>query len=219
MIKRRKKQNRFLDFQEKKQVEREVLITRYLEILRENKIHFRYITDVATSVAKHLTEKQNKPCSKTSILRNPRYKAILIPFFASQDLSKISQQIQNNSSVLELSSVRSELTILNMKREIARLKKHIEQSHTETKDCVSNQEDNVNNNRIRDLENDFVNVCHIALSLIKNFDTLIYLELDSNQILDRSEMVNRVICGAPRAIPFFNWLRQLPPQILEKAKQ
>lgn len=212
MTRKGKKENRFRDYQEQNQIDRVVLIEDYLEVLTKTRIRFRYITDVANAVSIHLSGIQAAPCSKSTVLRNPRYKMLLLSFFAAQNLNVKKNSSQDKTDTQEISSVIMKLENLNTKRENLRLKRYIEQMQGQSEESILDETTKFNDDRLRNLERDFVSVCQVVWKLLENFEAIIDVDIELNRIVDKTEIVNNVICDSPLTIPFFNWLRSVPTQ-------
>lgn len=214
MNKKRKDENRFRDFQEKNQNDRVAIIELCLEELANKRSRYQYITDLAKDVSEYLSNEQKKPCSTSTLLRNRKYKAMLTSFFADQELTLVKRKKINDAESHEITSVNQEIEKLITKNENLRLKKYIDHLLAASGEIVREDKKNNEGDRLRILERDFADVCQMTWTLLNRLNEIIALDVDANQIIDKSVLVNRVICGPTITTPFFNWLRQLPPQVV-----
>lgn len=67
-----------------RQERRERLIVQYLRQLQSSREGFEDVTGLADMVSKHISYQEQHLCNKATLLRNSRYKALLLAFIAAR---------------------------------------------------------------------------------------------------------------------------------------
>ena len=121
-----KRENRFGKYQETNQKKREVLIDQYLKTLKASRVRFPHVTGLAVMVANYLAEQQGEPCDKATLLRNVRYKTLLLNFMATKNRGVGGLRLRGTKDEAETVSVISaQLEVSNLKQDAARMKAYI----------------------------------------------------------------------------------------------
>lgn len=110
--------NRFAAFQETRQRNREELIKRLLQDLRRDKVYFNFTTDLAGFVATHVSNAENQPCNRATLLRNNRYRSLLDEYPFTNFASKSSRISSKRTEVAKFSD---DLVASNLRQKLARL--------------------------------------------------------------------------------------------------
>lgn len=119
--------NRFATWQEANQIRREAIIGAYLDFLGKTKVKVRNPTDLAELVAQHISQVEGKPCNKSTLLRNTRYKAKLLSYQArtlAPGRKALNARVITDPTAKALITG-AELESGNLKRELERLKIYV----------------------------------------------------------------------------------------------
>jgi hypothetical protein len=210
-----KGRNTFEGYQQAKQEVREKLIVQYLEQLATSRVKFKHVTGLAEMLAIHLTQSEQRPCNKATLLRNNRYKALLLTFMAAHlgagtKSLKFKDLSDDKSKSLV---VAAQLEAANSRREVERLKRYI--AHLEDKNNTrqiadtnerSDTEMDTLQNSLRQLQLKHTRTCQALFSLINHFARTVSADVEQQRILDLSRLRNNVIVDSTMAEPFFEWL-------------
>lgn len=215
--------NTFKGYQEAKQSRREDLIEAYLQALKLMRQEFKHITQLAEMVALHIThvEKADSPdrrCSASTLLRNKRYKALLLSYMAEQMTGGVKrvrgQKI--DPSAMEMVLVQAELEILNLKNENQRLKlaytAQLEDqvAHQERqRPALESQDMRKVDATMADLQFKYAQTCKAMLRLLERLHNYVSVDQEEKSIVDLSikRGAKRAIVGPEEAGPFCEWLK------------
>lgn len=208
----KKTRNTFEAFQEGKQIRREGLIRTYLEMLMKSRVKFAYLTGLAHMVAQYIAENENGHCNKATLLRNNRYKALLLNYMAIR-LAGGTKSVNLRGIMPEQAKallVSSQLDASNYKREAERLRSHIVLLESE----AENPKLSFLNNRVEgDLSGkpdnthlNYVRTCQALYAILQKMENIFSIDVEKRCILDQTRMRNNVIVAADIATPFFEWL-------------
>jgi hypothetical protein len=209
--------NTFKNYQEAKQSARGEIIVDHLSYLKTTRVRFKYITDLADILAREITIREGTSCNKATLLRNNRYKALLLNFMASQ-IGNGTKTIDRNAIVDDRAKallLSAELEAGNGKHEIARLKMYIrslESKLAETGQSTTLFDAQNNSNAILTIEAEsirlsFTLTCKALLAILNHYSDLVKVDSQVEQIIDPSLRKNNVIVDESTAAPFFEWLR------------
>ena len=206
-----KGRNTFEGYQQAKQERREQLIIQFLEQLTTSRVKFQHITGLAEMVASHITRQEQKPCNKATLLRNNRYKALLLTFMAAH--------LGGGTKNLKLRDVGDEkakalvttaqLEASNLKREGERLKAyiaHLEKNQGQAPTVPIAAESEQTRKALHDVQLKYTRTCQALYALLRHFDKTLSVDPDRQQILDMSRLRNNVVVDTATAAPFFEWL-------------
>ncbi len=210
------KPSTFSAWQEANQVRRETAIREYLEYLKTTRVRFDYVTDLADMVAKHLSELEGEPCAKSTLLRNPRYKAPL--------LSYQFHQLNGGTGQIRLKDVKDEsakalvltadLKAGNLAREVERLNIYAKALEAELADLrrapaptsSTKVPASVEAAQVTEFQIKFVRTCQAFTALLSYLNVALEADSTNLRILDRSKRRNNVIVEEHLAGPYFEWL-------------
>jgi hypothetical protein len=199
--------NTFLGYQEEKQARREKLIRNYLDVLKKSKAQFKYVTDLARMAAVHISQVEGKECNQATLLRNLRYKALLLSFMADEMLpgeknvvAKFSDDPGAQAQLTQL-----QLANRNLLNENQRLKGHIA-ALAEKPQQAKVQLQEMELTSAPDFEEKFVLTCQVVLRILENLGDFISVDTESMRVLDPSKRIDNVIADKRLAQPFVEWL-------------
>lgn len=207
--------SKFAAWQEANQIRREAIIDEYLNFLAKTRIKVRNPTDLADLVAKHISQVEGKPCNKSTLLRNNRYKAKIL-FFQAKSLAPGAKAL-NSRSVTDPTAkaliTNAQLESGNLKRELERLNIYVV-SLEEQVDRLQSQGRQLPNpglateaaNRLSDFEYRFARTCQALRSLLSHLNTVVQIEQNNWRIIDMSKRRDNIIVDKDVAGPFFEWL-------------
>lgn len=210
-----KGRNTFEGYQQAKQERRERLIVQYLEQLRSSRVKFQHVTGLADMVATHIAHQEQHPCNKATLLRNKRYKALLLTFMAAHlgpgtKSLRLKDVSDDKSKALVMTA---QLESSNLQREVERLKAYI--GYLEKTLCgkslssspAHSSEDVKKVIRSRDeAQFMYTRTCQALLAVLSHLRQTLSTDPERQQIIDLSRLRNNVIVDAGTAGPFFEWL-------------
>ena len=204
--------NPFAGWQQAKQDKREALVREFLDYLKRSRVRCQYVTDLADMVSRHITEREGRSCNRATLLRNKRYKVLLLSYMA--------QSMAEGSDAVDRASIKdpkakalvltAELGSENLRREVARLKAYIQ--HIEAADSKRNLNDAAMNHRanrdaeLEALRMNYVRTCQALLAVLKQFDKLFRVDADAKRILDVTTRPATIVVDEPIAAAFFEWM-------------
>lgn len=200
--------NPFAGWQQAKQERREMLVREFLAYMKKKRMRCEYITDLADMVSKHISEQEGTSCNRATLLRNKRYKALLLSYMA-HSLAEGTDAIDHRSlkdpkaGALVLAA---EFGAENLRREVARLKAYIfELEATKTKPMPPRVEV-ATDDLIEEVTRKHILTCQALLAVLKHFDGLLFADADAKRVLDKSARPHKVVVDEKFAAPFFEWL-------------
>jgi len=225
MAEKKKVANPFAGSKEKMQLRREKAIELYLLAARESKQKYDCLTDLSKAVAKNISISEKragisvKNCSNTTLLRNGRYKSLLLNYLAENPSKglKNATTVRIKDSPLEQSkALLASLELSNLQNENRRLRQHVAtlESSSVTKGLNPNSKIEKNSHQ-KDksewlkLESKFIDSCQVISALLTNFSDILFVDFETNRIIDKSKRrANNVIVGEDVASPYFEWLKK-----------
>lgn len=175
--------NTFKDYQDKKMTERLIIINQCIDFYKKNKVTFKNITEISGEIAASISKKECKPCSKSTILRNIKYKSLIEDFFYKQSgVSKPS--IANN--------LLKDLTISNIEKENIRLKQYILNLEKRLQENNVNVTENTVDKYISNSEKDKIKWKENFFKLVNHFEGLVIFN-DNGDLIDLTKKINNII--------------------------
>lgn len=210
-----KARNTFSAWQEANQVRREFIVSEYLAALANTRVRVPHPTGLADLVARHISEVEGKRCNKSTLLRNPRYKAKLLSYQAKILSGTKSLDARSVTDVTAQALVTSaELECGNLRRELERLKiytstleeqlDHLQGQGRILPEAVPADEIST---QLSEYEFRFIRTCQALRSLLSHLNLIVQVDPDNRRILDMSKRRNNVIVGEEVAGPFCDWLK------------
>lgn len=208
-----KSRNTFEGYQQAKQERREQLVVEYLEQLKTSRVKFQHVTGLAEMVATHIAHQEQKPCNRATLLRNKRYKALLLTFMAAH-LGGGTKNLKLKDVTDEKAKslvVTSQLEASNLKRELERLRAYI--AHLEKRQAgrpaASPSPADVSGTRqeLHEVQLKLTRTCQALFAVLRHFDKTVSVDMEQERVLDMSRLRNNVIVEAALAAPFIEWLR------------
>lgn len=201
--------NPFSEYQDKVVAEREGIIVRYLGSLRKTRAKFEYVTDLAKAVAEQVGLAEDKPCSFTTLLRNKRYKALLLNFMAMRsgtDAIRVSEP----AAQAVIHTV--ELELGNVKRDNDRLRAYIAdlEARQDEQPMLSSspKQQPDSTDELPRLSNDKALACKALWLVLEHFKDLVSIDADRGCIIDRSASKRKNVIVEPEvARVFLEWVR------------
>jgi hypothetical protein len=210
--------SRFAPWQEANQVRREEVIDEYLAYLSRTRVRVRNVTDLADLVARHISQTEEKPCSKSTLLRNLRYKAKLLSHQARHldaGVKKLdARAVTDPISRALLTS--SQLEAGNLKRELDRLNIYVKflENQQDQLQCQTRQRSACPNdhelNQLTDYEFQFIRTCQALRTLLSHLNVILEVDPRMQCIRDKSKRRDNIIVDKDVAGPFFEWLARAP---------
>lgn len=207
----KKGKNTFLVYQEAKQRDRELLVRAFLNASRKSRVRYDYVTDLAKMVAAHIAETQLTECHYATLLRNKRYKSLLLSYMAE---APIGVRRLECSDVDEASASKSALTLLkleasNLQQENSRLKAHIfalesDQAAVSVNKLEERKGDDAAVMELELFREKYIRTCQALQVLLDNLADIFALDPEEMKILDRSNR-GKTVVDSLLAKPFFEW--------------
>ncbi len=201
--------NPFAGWQQEKLKRREALIREFLAYMGKKRMKCEYITDLADMVAKHIAEREGASCNRATLLRNRRYKALLLTYMASSLVGGTNAIDRTGIDDPKAGALllATELGAENLRREVGRLKAYIAELES-TKPMLVAESTNGHSSEetIRDLRLRLVQTSQALLAVMQHFDGLLRADSDANRILDATTRPPKVVVDEKLAAPFFEWL-------------
>ncbi len=209
-----KGRNTFEGYQEAKQERRETLIAEYLTHLGATRVKFPHVTALADMVAMHIANLEQRPCNKATLLRNRRYKSLLLTFMAAR--------MAGGTNGLKLKDVTDEaakalvataqLETSNLRRDVQRLRAYV--SQLEKKQTSPLPADDKTSDELRKtlhvIQLKYTRACQALHALLQHSKNTLSVDMERMQIIDMARLRNNVVVDAEIAGPFFEWLASLP---------
>lgn len=201
--------NPFSEYQDKVVAEREGIIVRYLGSLRKTRAKFEYVTDLAKAVAEQVGLAEGKPCSFTTLLRNKRYKALLLNFMAMRsgtDAVRVSEPVAQ--AVIHT----VELELGNVKRDNDRLRAYIAdlEARQDEQPMLSSspKQQPDSTDELPRLSNDKALACKALWLVLEHFKDLVSIDTDRGCIIDLAASKRKNVIVEPEvARVFLEWVR------------
>lgn len=217
----RKIRNTFEAYQEEKQQRREALIRNLLSVARKSRARFKFVTDLAKMVSAHVTEAEGKECHPATLLRNKRYKALLLSHMAISNDEGVLTSVKGvvEGPAAETALTLSQLEASNLRNENQRLKRHIDSLESALSSKSGNNSQPTSGreksaepwtNEIVALQEKYVSTCQVVALLLENMQELLLADVENMEIIDRTRRRNNVIVNARLGTPFFEWLKASP---------
>jgi len=210
-----KERSSFSAWQEENQVRRESIVSQYLDFLGKTRVKVRHPTHLAELVAKHISQVEGKPCNKSTLLRNVRYKAKLLSYQA-RSVSGVKSLVSRSDSDVTANALvtNAELECGNLRRELERLKiytstleeqlDHLQgQGQILPKAMLADE----TASQLSEGEFRFIRTCQALRSLLSHLNLIVQVDPDNRRILDMSKRRNNVIVDEEVAGPFCDWLK------------
>ena len=199
--------NTFEEYQDAKQTAREKLIRTRLEEIKASGAHFKYLTDLAKSIAAYIAEAQGKPCSQTTLLRNSRYKCLLQSHQKNDMPKGAKNAVINTEQDPATAAVITALQLANRRLESdnRRLKIHlsgIEDASTQLKTVSASS----TQAQLSDFEEKFILTCQLLQRLIRQLGGIVEVDLDSCKLFDRGTRPYALIADERLVTPYAKWV-------------
>lgn len=198
------KKNPFAGYQRDKVASRAAIIEEHLAALAAKRTQFKYITDLAASVAEKVGELEGEPCNRATLLRNAAYKSKLLRYMAdhcgaTDPLAKA-----------EATALTNELEAGNLRRENERLKAYLRTLERRLDSQGPAPAAALPAPGDGQLVADHALTCKALATLLTTLNDFLQLD-DSGAILDMSRRPSdRVVVDAKTAAPFARWWKANP---------
>lgn len=203
--------NTFAGYQEDRQAARTALIEKYLKTLPK-RAKFELVTDLAEKVAEFVAgqEADRRPCSKVTILRNPKYRGMIDAHMQSQKGGTPGKHRAGGSdSEISTALLVAQVEAANLKRENLRLKSYIEsrlKTGPSEGDSSKPNGDQSARDEIDALEIKLTRTCQTIMAILENMQSSLAISKEECTIIDLSRIRNNAVVGSPYTEPFFEWL-------------
>jgi hypothetical protein len=201
--------NPFKGYQEKVVTERENIIVRYLASLRKTRAKFEYVTDLAKAVAEQVEMTEGAPCSFTTLLRNKRYKALLLNFMA---MRPGTDAIQVTEPAAQARIYTVELELGNVNRDNERLRSYITDLELRRAEqpivpsAATQMTDS--SDKLLELSNEKAMVCKALWLVLDHFKDLVSIDAGRGCIIDlAASKRNNVVVESESARVFLDWVQ------------
>lgn len=201
--------NPFSQYQDKVVAEREGIIVRYLGSLRKTRAKFEYITDLAKAVAEQVGMTEGVPCSFTTLLRNKRYKVLLLNFMAMRSGTN-AVRVTEPAAQAVIHTV--ELELGNVKRDNDRLRAYIAdlEARQDEQPMLSSspKQQPDSSDELPRLSNEKALACKALWLVLEHFKDLVRIDTDHGCIIDLAASKRKNVIVEPEvARVFLEWVR------------
>lgn len=213
------KANPFAAYQSSGQRDREELLRAYLGSLRKGRVRFDHVTGLADMAAEFLSERQGKPCNRATLLRNLRYKKLLLSYLADRTprgTNSISHRTIRDPAARALVET-AELTAENFRRENERLRAYIAELQgmqgRDAKSAAKGPRTAARSAKAAGLTPDRLNylqTCQALDAVLQRFDSIVSVDIQAEQIVDATASPPGPLVPASISKAFFAWLRMHP---------
>lgn len=216
-----KNSNTFAPYQEAKQIRRQQYIEAYLLVARMSRQKYDYVTDLARAVSHHISviEKRDgiseKECKPSTLLRNIRYKALLLSYqaeSASPGLRNTNKRAVKFDPTEPSNALLVQLETSNLRLENQRLKYHIadlEKALTDKGIATIAASVSDTEAESSDMEFNYVSTCQVVMAILSKLQDVLTVDVEKKRILDAAvRRGDNVIAGGRLAEPFFDWLNK-----------
>lgn len=213
--------NPFAKWQVDQQQRRSVLLRAFLVSLKKGRARFSHVSHVADIAAIYLSEKEGKPCSPSTLLRNPKYKALL--------LAHMEESIVGGTDSIDRATIRdprakalldtADHRIENLRRENERLKSYIatkpasrdpvegddvdDREHKTVRPARPTAEHGVSADRI-----DYLTTCEVLHAVLRKFEGIVEIDYAGERIVDLTSSPPKDVVPTAKSKPFFEWWRR-----------
>ena len=212
-----KRNNPFAGFQEQRQESREKVITRFLKVLQASRAQYPHVTALAEMVAREISNAEGTACNRATLLRNKRYKSLLLHYMAMQLGEGVrtlrAKDVTDGRAKALLAA--GELQASNLKREVERMRTYIatlEARLDSPKDGLRNDattgEEDQTKKLLQEMHVRWALTCKALWRLLRHYESVVLADLDRGCIIDPSKTRGNIVVDAETAGPFFEWLRQ-----------
>ncbi len=163
------------------------MIQEQIALYKKKQVGFKYITEMAVTLSEYITKQEGSACSRSTILRNDKYKSLIEEYFYAQPGVKKPG---------EASNLIAELTLSNVERENMRLKQYIASLEKELDGYKNGNDSNpILENKgsyLNAEESSYANLKKALNMLIQHFDGLVAID-ENGDLIDLTKKVNNVI--------------------------
>lgn len=159
-------------------------------------------------VAIHIGQVEGNECNLATLLRNPRYKALLLSYMANERELGAKNFVAKPSddSGTQVVVTQLQLANRNLSNENQRLKRHVaalgEQVGQATLRVPVKGPTNFSK-----MEANFVLTCQSLLRVLESLRDFVSVDASTKRILDASKRTDNVIADERIASPFVDWLQ------------
>lgn len=208
-----KNRNTFEAYQEDKQSNRETLITEFLEYSKRSRAKYPHVTALASAVAGHITLSEGRPCDQATILRNKRYRILLVSHLATHSRGEVSYVSLQTDAEREAALVSAQLESTNLRRDNSRLRTYVASLESASHQPIAGSEQDGSEGEMasrpstEQLQIDLAKTCQALHTLLRYSERLIHFDSEQGEIVDRSKLRSNVIVEQRLLGPFISWLK------------
>lgn len=208
-----KPKNPFGVYQEANQASREKIITEFLVFLKSTRVRMKHVSDLADHVAREIGKCEGGNCARSTVLRNPRYKTLLLHFMAFEmdGHAKRSGRSEMNAEQARAALTGAELKASNLAQEVQRLRLYIAALESDAQTRAPQQLTDVHSlgrAEGRDVRGaDYALTCKAILLILEHYRNVVRVDALRNAIVDPSMRRGDIVVDEKTAAPFLRWLR------------
>lgn len=210
--------NPFRNYQDSKVARRYEIVDLYLKSLKKSRVSFKYISDLSSQIADHVSKIEESKCDRATFLRSARYKPLLLTYMADMMApgTKSLSATDIVDPVAKLLLLESEITISNQHNEINRLSAYAAQLETKLaeRDPIKSsllRSPNYSDNSKETLESEhkFIMTCQ-ALKLVINYvQGQFFIDLEKRILTDKLiRHGDNTVVTSNNFSPFVAWLEK-----------